>query len=97
MRDYHDFVLLPGSRSTFLKWIQIRQNDTDPTGSGSETLVTLASSLPYDGASIGGVWETELAALPDEPLRHVDARRLLGVRQLRGEGERLQLVLSEFS
>ena len=30
MRVYHDFFLVPGSRSTF--------PDTDPTGSGSETL-----------------------------------------------------------
>ena len=31
MRVYHDFFWVPGSRSTF--------PDTDPTGSGSETLV----------------------------------------------------------
>ena len=36
MRVYHDFFCYPDQR--FLKWIRIRPNDTDPTGSGSETL-----------------------------------------------------------
>ena len=41
MRVYHDFVLVPGPRSTFPEVdirIRIRPNDTDQTGSGSETL-----------------------------------------------------------
>ena len=33
---YHDFFCYPDQ--SFLKWIRIRPNDTDPTGSGSGTL-----------------------------------------------------------
>ena len=35
MQVYHDFFLVPGSRSTFPEADRIRANDTDPTGSGS--------------------------------------------------------------
>ena len=39
MRVYHDFFWYPDPDQRFLKWIRIRTNDTDPTGSGYETLV----------------------------------------------------------
>ena len=39
MLVYHDFFCYPDPDQSFLNWIRIRPNDTDPTGSGSETLV----------------------------------------------------------
>ena len=36
---YHDFFCYQDPDQRFLKWIRIRPNDTDPTGSGSETLI----------------------------------------------------------
>ena len=40
MLVYHYFFCYPDPDQRFLKWIRIwiRPNDTDPTGSGSETL-----------------------------------------------------------
>ena len=38
MRVYHDFFWYPDPDQRFLIRIRIRPNDTDPTGSGSETL-----------------------------------------------------------
>ena len=38
MRVYHDFFWYPDPDQRFLMRIRIRPNDTDPTGSGSETL-----------------------------------------------------------
>ena len=39
MRVYHDFFWYPDPDQRFLNRIRIRANDTDPTGSGSETLL----------------------------------------------------------
>ena len=58
MRVYHDFSLLPGSRSTFpeVDPTRIRPNDTDPTGS-SETLVNTIVKVKFrcvlEGSFIG--------------------------------------------
>ena len=41
MRVYHYFFWYPDPDQSFLMRIRIRANDTDPTGSGFETLVTL--------------------------------------------------------
>ena len=38
MRVYHDFFWYPDPDQSFLMRIRIQANDTDPTGSGSETL-----------------------------------------------------------
>ena len=42
MRVYHDFFCYPDPDPRFLKWfrIRIRLNDKDPTGPGSETLIS---------------------------------------------------------
>ena len=45
MRVYHDFFWYPDPDQRFL--IRIRPNDTDPTGSGSETLIMTNKRLSY--------------------------------------------------
>ena len=45
MRVYHDFFWYPDPDQRFLKRIRIRANDTDPTGSGSETLALTIDNL----------------------------------------------------
>ena len=46
MRVYHDFFLVPDPDQRFL--IRIRANDTDPTGSGSETLLLGVNGVVHE-------------------------------------------------
>ena len=50
--------------------------------------------LPDDAGAVAGLREAELPALPHEPLGHVDAGRLLRVRELGRQLEQLRLVLT---
>ena len=53
MRVYHDFFWYLDPDQRFLMRIRIRPNDTDPTGSGSETLIlAFALGLTRSLASI---------------------------------------------
>ena len=43
----YNYFCNPDSDQRFLKWIRIRPNDTDPTGSGFETLHNTHIDLEY--------------------------------------------------